>query len=196
MGQRTQIIIQTIDKDGNSTVNYTHEQWGIGRIMPMYLFHVANQAFINAWHPLAHPFSVDVNYKKPEPLKVKKNFDILNIKDATDLIDKEDFDNNNGYLLIKVVSPKQATKIGENSDSYPKVYFAFLLGIEELCKKYPKQEDWKKLKALGFKSFVTLKEYLKYAGMDYVKQPDFKRLLKANLDFYKNNEILFEFKDI
>lgn len=176
MGQRTQIVIQSVDKSGVTTNKVYHLQWGNGRIMPLHLmrlfmkdyfkdifennYNIANRADISDGIKI-HDITNEAMF--PD------NFNIKNIKQVKELF--KHFDNNNGGMVIR---------INENDPTYkPWDYLVgFVLGHEE-CWDYVNKVDIEE----SFSRFVSWKEYFEKVGGKYCQDKDFLRMWNGFIKF-------------
>lgn len=183
MGQRTQIIIQTVSKDGVKANRAYHLQWGFGRIMPLRLmnlflndyfketldkeYNIANAAKLKDKHKLC-----DITNEVDFPA----DFDVTKIKQVKEIFNH--FDNNNGGMVIRVT---------ENDPIYHgwNYLVGFVLGYEG-CWDYDKEIEIEK----PFSRFVSWKEYFEKEGEEFCKDKGFLQMWKgfirfANIKFIK-----------
>lgn len=69
MGQRTQILLQTVDKQGQVQNRIFHEQWGYGKVMPMELLNLLTNLYSSDFrrthsiHTLTIPNSYEITHE-------------------------------------------------------------------------------------------------------------------------------------
>jgi hypothetical protein len=168
MGQRTQVIVQTIDKANVKKVRVYHIQWGFGRIMPMELMALVIRSMRkNTWnksynfhkmHKLNQDGASsthDVTKETAEYLKVDgkniNDLDVRNIKDVKSIFSH--CDNNNGLMVVEI-------KEGEMEYDQCNFSVGFLLGWEQSNKPCTK--------------FITPRQYMNkftnYCTEDFIQQ--------------------------
>lgn len=158
MGQTTQIIIQTVSKDGVKTNKAYHLQWGFGRIMPLRLMNLfLNDYFKDTWvdgYSIANAAKLGDEHGLcdiTDEVEFPDDFDVANIEQVKEIF-KHMFNNNNGGMVIRVT---------EDDPIYHKWNYlvGFVLGYEG-CWDYDKEKEIEE----PFSRFVIYDEYFKKEG--------------------------------
>ena len=133
MGQRTQVLLKTIGKDGAEEYKGIHYQWGFGRVMPRVLMAMLDTAY------LMHDYDVSVHKKFALPhrsdwqnvlggkeLKRLNKSGGINVNNPQEVFQKffKHQDNNNGGMVVEVIEDK------ERLDTYH-VRLGFFTGRED-----------------------------------------------------------------
>lgn len=185
MGQRTQIFLQRINKDGQIKNEFYHYQWGYGarmyrELMKLFLGMIDNHDGVDFFDKDNYDF-----FKRGKLYGYNDTEYFEDIEDITD-IESEEFiqtlqsegDNNNGYLVIRMI---------EDNYLYETPHFAF--GFVD-CGRYGDYEFE------VTNRYLTWQEYAEKHGYDYTDQ-NFRNMFKYFLEWSQIEELqVKESKDI
>lgn len=144
MGQRTQIILQRVNKQGEKSTQVYFMQWGIGRMMFLHLISLAQADFFRkSWGESADFFKamqlnhledtelLDLNehYGGEDLTKIRElldNCDFDNPKEGAGVVFGKEFANNNGGVFVRATEYENEIKMSKT-----RLEYAFMLGYEE-----------------------------------------------------------------
>ncbi|OFO55285.1 hypothetical protein [Nosocomiicoccus sp. HMSC059G07] len=176
MGQRTQILLQKVNSEGNVRNEFYHYQWGYGTVMykelMSFVLDIENNLY-NSYHKSNDilSFSLRQKQKKLKNFEMEQDFyqewletiqseEIFNKKFIKEIIKYGD--NNNGYLIIQLV---------ENSNRDLEMNFAF---VDNSTGKIT--------------DFLTWQEYAEKHGFNYIDE-HFKNMFESFIKYYEINDM-------
>lgn len=136
MGQRTQIFIISTDKDNNHRVEVYHDQWGIGRRMPMASMALISKLYCANKYDYLHKRSLFL-----DNCKLEGNF---NISHEFTL----DYDANGDLVSVKTDCFKKVGKMGYRR------YWGKVKSKSTLATFPQKFEEWNDTNVNTYKDFV------------------------------------------
>lgn len=162
MGQRTQVLLQVIDKDNKQKNRVYHFQWGFGRVMPLHLIDLFITDYFTDTKD--EKYSIFNNHKLKEnalditkrlPKKLLASIDIDNMEQINNVFDY--CDNNNGAMVIQV---------REKHDDDNQFTIGFLL-------------------TTNFSTYVSPKEYMEKNGGSQYSDSGFAELFESFIKYFK-----------
>lgn len=196
MGQRTQLILQQIDKKGNQRNIVYHFQFGFGRVMYFQFLELYYKAWnkclghdeepFNEWAQLGYNDVVADSSKprkewdplqkiyidRPAPHWVK-NIDVNSEEQIQRLIN-DHCDNNNGVMVIQVMEAEGKYRLDEYL-----FRIGFMLGDEDT---YGTDRE-------PFR-YITPRQYAELGGGRNYSDETFRKMIDAILEFGDDIEIL------
>ena len=174
MGQRTQMLIQTVNNKGEKKNHLYHFQWGFGRTMFLQLMDLfINDYFKDTFKRGYSVFDVTRLTNKAsditEEVEIPEDLDITDIEQIKKVF--KQCDNNNGGMVIQV---------NENDPSYSAFNYkvGLLLGSEET---YDYEND--KISEEPFSRYVSYQEYFDKAGGQFCGVPSFVKMWEGFVEF-------------
>ena len=174
MGQRTQMLIQTVNNKGKQKNRLYHFQWGFGRtmflqLMDLYLSDYFKDCFQRDYSVFDVTKLTKHAYDITDEVDIPEDLDITDIEQIKKVF--KQCDNNNGGMVIQV---------NENVSSYSAFNYkvGLLLGREETY-------DYENDKSIEepFSRYVTYQEYFDKAGGQFCRVPSFVKMWEGFVEF-------------
>ncbi len=219
MGQRTAIIIVAKDKDNKVVVRTYHDQWGIGRKMPLALMSLYNRLYNRPYgktvtetayiDPSQHNISLEFEFNYPTGKELGKAFhhDIyLKNGELVDDVETATRANHHNfiywdYIPKKVADWENPKKVQEFingcHDNNNGALVVFLTPDPEVDWHTPSvkvgwlrgEEDRGRLTDKGMNQWMTTEEYLSLGVNKSFADSRFRKMFRSYLDFFSIEEV-------
>ena len=174
MGQRTQMLIQTVNNKGEKKNRLYHFQWGFGRtmflqLMDLYLSDYFKDCFQKDYSVFDVTKLTKHAYDITNEVDIPEDLDINNIEQVKSIF--EHCDNNNGGMVIQVTEDK----VDYHGFHY---LIGLVLGYEG-CWDYDKEIEIEK----PFSRFVSWKEFFEKEGGEFCENKGFLQMWRGFIKF-------------
>ena len=174
MGQRTQMLIQTVNNKSEKRNRIYHFQWGFGRTMFLQLMDLfLSDYFKDVFKKNYSVFDVTRLTKKAyditDEVEIPENLDVTDIEQIKSVF--KQCDNNNGGMVIQVL---------ESDTDYEGFGYkvGLILGPKETW-DYENETEIEK----PFSRYVSYQEYFEKAGGKFCTEPSFAKMWQGFIEF-------------